>query len=340
MATSVRVMTSVQGHRYDASLYGPLIGKVDQVPLPKSFPADETELLAALDGVAHFHMHWPELTFGTDRSAHERLIEILEKRQIDIVWTQHNLLPHAPDRSWKAIYQLWADAARGLIHHSHWGMERTLAFRTYRPDAVHRVIRHGHWGALRINDEVLDREELARPYKMAPERTHLGVLGAPRSSKDIQLAVDGFLASSREDLDLSIFSLAEHESVPKHPRILGRPYKVASPHDYNRRLAFLDILLLPIRPDGAMLTTGLIGDAIAVAKPSIVSEWPFLTETFGEAAMVYGATADDLGRCLSELDTSTLDDRSDAVRALQDEYAWERSASQTLRLFQELLESR
>ena len=333
-------MTSVQEHRYDAGLYAPLLGQVEQVRLPTSFPADETELLAALDGVLLFHLHWPELMFGTDLRAHERLIEILGERQIQIVWTQHNLLPHAPHRSWKPIYQRWADVSHGVIHHSNWGMERAREFRQYRPDAVHRVIRHGHWGASRSTDEALDRDELARPYKMSPERTHLGVLGAPRASKDISLAVDGFLASSRDDLDLTIFSLAEHESVPKHPRIYARPYKWVSRHVYNRRLAFIDILLLPIRPDGAMLTTGLIGDAIAVAKPAIVSEWPFLTETFGEAAMIYGSTANDLTRCLDELDIASLDDRSDAMRALQDEYGWDRSAEQTLRLFRDLIDSR
>ncbi len=340
VSTPFRVMPSVQGHRYDASLYAPSLGKMDQVPLPKSFPADETELLAALDGVALFNLHWPELMFETNRRAHERLIEILGERQIEIVWTQHNLLPHAPHRSWKPIYQLWANVSHGVIHHSNWGMNRARDFRRYRPDAVHRVIRHGHWGAMRINDDELDREELARPYKMAPDRIHMGVLGAPRTSKDIGLAVDGFLASSRDDLDLTIFSLAENDSVPKHPRILGRPYKSVSRQAYNRRLAFIDVLLFPIRPDGAMLTTGLIGDAIVVAKPAIVSEWPFLTETFGEAAMVYGSTAIDLSKCLDELDVSTLDDRSDAMRTLQEEYAWERSAEQTLRLFRELIDSR
>ncbi len=89
-----------------------------------------------------------------------------------------------------------------------------------------------------------------------------------------------------------------------------------------------------------MLTTGLIGDAIAVGKPSIVSEWPFLTETFGDAAMVYGSSASDLARCLAELDISTLDEQSDKMRALQSEYAWERSAEQTVALFRELVDSR
>ncbi len=227
MSESFRVMTSTRGHRYDRALYAPLAGRVALVLFPASFPDEEPELLTALDGVQIFHLHWPELMLGPNRAAHARLIELLEQRNVRVVWTQHNLQPHTPHRSWQSIYQLWADAAHGVIHHSHWGMARALEFRSYRHDAIHRVIRHGHWGAVRINDRALDREELARPYKMAPERTHLGILGAPRPAKDIRLAVDGFLESGRDDLDLTIFSLADDDIVPKHPRIRARPYRWA-----------------------------------------------------------------------------------------------------------------
>lgn len=152
------------------------------------------------------------------------------------------------------------------------------------------------------------------------------------------MAIEGFMISDRDDMDLAIFSLAEGETAPRHPRILGRPYRKVARETYNRRLAFLDILLFPIRPDGTMLTTGLIGDAIGVAKPAIVSTWPFLTESFGDAAIVFGSTAEELGRCLAELDVATLNERSDAMRALQVDYAWERSAEATLDLFSELLQ--
>jgi glycosyltransferase involved in cell wall biosynthesis len=340
VADQIRVMTSKQGHRYDRALYAPMAERVRQVALPGSFSDTERELLAALEGVDIFHMHWPEFVCGPNRQGHVRLIELLEERNVQIVWTQHNLLPHAGHRAWPGIYQLWADAAMGVIHHSRWGMERALGARSYRPDALHRVIRHGHWGAARVNREALDRDELARPYKMAPERTHLGIIGAPRPAKDIRMAVDGFLESGRDDLDLTIFSLGEGETLPRHPRLLGRPHKFVDRDVFNRRLAFIDILLFPIRPDGTMLTTGLVGDAIAVAKPAIVSDWPFLTETFGDAAIEFGSDAAGLSRCLAELDLSTLDDRSVAMRALQPEYAWERSAEATLELFEELLDRR
>lgn len=332
-------MTSRYGHRYDKALYEPLAGRVEHIGVPASYPGDETALRAALQGIDLFHMHWPELLLGPEIDQHVRLIEILRDRRVRIVWTQHNLLPHIQHRAWPAIYQLWADAAQGVIHHSQWGKERTHDFRSYRPDAIHRVVRHGHWGAIRTNEESLDRDALARPYGMDPARTHLGVLGAPRRGKDLRLVVDGFLASDRDDLDLSIFSLADGETVPAHSRIHGRAYKLASRAAYNRRLAFIDVLVLPFRDDGSMLTTGIIGDVIGVAKPAIVSDWSFLSETFGDAAIVYGHDAEGLRRALDELDSATLDDCSDAMRALQPAHAWERSAAETLDLFERVLEN-
>lgn len=337
MADPIRVVSSRKGHRYDAALYAPMEGRVCRLGLPDSFPECEPKLREPFAGAELFHLHWPELLLGPDPEAHARLIGLLDELGIPILWTQHNLLPHVWHPEWPGIYQLWADAARGVIHHSHWGMERVLEFRRYRSDALHRVIRHGHWGELRTSVDTLDREQLAKPYKMSPDRIHLGILGAPRPGKDHGLVVEGFLGSERDDFDLTIFSLAAGETVPEHPRILGRAYKRVSRSVYNRRLAFLDILIFPIQPDAELLTTGVAADAMAVAKPVITSTWPYLGEIFGEAALVFGSSADDLSACLAELDVATLDERAMAVRALQDAFSWERSAEQTLRLMEDLL---
>lgn len=337
MARQISIMTSQIEHRYDRFLYEPLEGRIGRVGLPSGYRENEDAVAAALDWIDIFHLHWPELLLGPDQRQHALLIETLERQGVPIVWTQHNLLPHVPHRAWGPIYQRWAAAASGVIHHSHWGMRRVLEQRSYHPGAVHRVIRHGHWGAMRVNAEQLDRDELAKPYKLAPERIHLGILGSPRASKDLQLVVDAFLACDRDDLDLAIFSLEPDQQLPKHPRLVGRRYSFVDREIYNRRLAFIDVLILPFRPDGQMLTTGQIGDAIGVGKPAIISDWPFLTESFGEAAIVYGHDVDGLRRCLETLDPATLDDRSDAMRALQPHYEWSGIAEATLDLFETVL---
>ena len=80
---------------------------------------------------------------------HRRLVAVLRERSIPVVWTAHNLTPHEKrPEVYDAIYQLWAETADGVIHHSASGrraMERRYRF---RPDALHAVIPHGHFGDL------------------------------------------------------------------------------------------------------------------------------------------------------------------------------------------------
>lgn len=317
-----------------------MAGRVERRGVPPGAGTDLDAFCAALADAELVHLHWPELLAGPDVRLHRQLVSAVLDARIPIVWTQHNVLPHRYHRAWRSIYQRWADAAEGVIHHSEWGRDRVLGARSYRADAIHRVIRHGHWGTMRDLERPFDRDELAQPFGLTPDRVHLGVLGAPRRGKDIDSVIDGFLAAERNDMDLTIFSLDEGQSVPNHPRIRGRRYRHVDRPMYNRRLAFLDVLILPFRDDGSMLTTGLVADAIATGKPAIVSDWPYLVETLGSAAICYGATADELASCLAAFDASTLDDRSVAIAALQAEYSWERAAEATVALYEELLDRR
>ena len=164
MTDPVRVLSSRFGQRYENALYEPMVGSVERLRFPTSFPDDDGDLLRLLPSVDIFHLHWPELLLPPDLTIHLRLIERLEDAGVKIVWTQHNLLPHVSHPEWPAIYASWADAADGVIHHSEWGMARALEFREFRPNAVHRVIRHGHWGALRQPLPEWNRTLLAENY--------------------------------------------------------------------------------------------------------------------------------------------------------------------------------
>ncbi len=186
VATPFRVMSSRAGHRYDMALYGALNGRVDRIGMPASFPDDESTFLAALDGIDLFHMHWPELLLErTHASARAIDRALAETGVMRIVWTQHNLLPHTEKNDWPAIYQLWADAAMGIIHHSQWGLDLATGFRAI--PAKCRASCDSAWslGRDRINDQHLDRETLARPYKLIPRARIWGSLahpGQPRTS--------------------------------------------------------------------------------------------------------------------------------------------------------------
>ncbi|MGH3168221.1 MAG: hypothetical protein ACRDN0_20355 [Trebonia sp.] len=141
----LRVMSREFGHHYDASLYGPLAGRVAESPLPAAALAGDRAALADCD---IFHVHWPESMLPNDLERHRSLIETLRSASVRIVWTQHNLIPHARDPRWEAIYRAWAAAADAVVHHSEWGRARAQARYRYAPHARHVVIPHGHFGNL------------------------------------------------------------------------------------------------------------------------------------------------------------------------------------------------
>jgi len=333
----IRVMSSKASAPYDRALYAPLAGRVERVVFPKSFPDDEAALRSALESVDIFHLHWPERFLDPDLITHLWLIEILQDMGVRIVWTQHNLLPHFGRPGWAKIYAEWAMAALGVIHHSEWGMRRASSFRPYRADAIHRVIRLAHWGALRHPDPTWDRRTLSERFGLDPDRCHLGVLGAPRLNKDLGVVARGFLESGREDLELVLFSAGPSAKVPDHPRIHLHRYERVPEEDYNAQLAAIDVLILPYGDGGSMLTSGVVADAIAVSKPVIISDWGYLTETFGDAALNYGIEAEGLSSLLAGLDRSTLEERAYAVGLLRARHDPEEIARQTYELLIDLL---
>jgi spore maturation protein CgeB len=97
---------------------------------------------------------------------------------------------------------------------------------------------------------------------------------------------------------------------------------------YRRRLAAVDALVLPFAA-GEMLTTGTVGDAVGLGVPSISSDWPYLTEVLGDAAIVYGQGLADLTACIRGLDREDLERARTAAVALQPTYDWTTVAAQT-----------
>ncbi len=151
----------------------------------------------------------------------------------------------------------------------------------------------------------------------------------------MQLVLDAFAACPRADLGLIALSVGPDDRVPDDPRITALAYEMVDRDTYDRRLRAVDVLVLPIRP-GVLLTNGIVGDAIGAGIPALVSDWEFLAEVLGEAAICYGATAADLTRCLDRLAPAELARAGAAARALQPLYARERVAELTLQVLAEV----
>lgn len=326
----LRVMSREYGHHYDASLYGPLAGRVAERPLP---PAALDGDRAALRDCDVFHLHWPESMLPADLARHQMFIDTLRASEVRIVWTQHNLIPHERDPRWEAVYKAWAAAADAVIHHSEWGRSRALARYCYAPHARHVVIPHGHFGNLMSDVAGVDRAAAEDALGLSPGVLRLGIVGAPRPEKRADIAVAAVAASSRDDIELLVIST--DLPTPGDPRIVVLPYKRMSREDYNRRLAVIDVLVMPF-DDGEMLTTGTVGDAVGLGLPSLVSDWPYLAEALGDAGIRYGSSVSDLARCIDALGTEQLDRARKAAVRLQDDYDWNRLAEKHFELLEQV----
>jgi glycosyltransferase involved in cell wall biosynthesis len=339
VAPVLRVATSSSAHHYNRSVYDPIAGAVEETQFPFEWFQDPARASAEfLDALDVFHLHWPEWT-SHDPAAHRALIDRLHAHAVRIVWTQHNLVPHSRDPSLTELYALWAAVADGVVHHSRWGEARVRATYRFRDDAIHRVIPHPHFGHLSgvaaggsdDGSAAAQRAEVERELELSPCAIRLGIVGAPRPEKDVQLALDAFAACRRDDLGLLVLSLGADDRVPDDPRIAARPYEMVARAVYDRRLRAVDALLFPIRA-GDLLTSGVVGDAIAAGLPSIVSDWPFLAEALGDAAIAYGATREDLTTCLERLDGAMLARAAAAARARREDCSSERVGAMTLDL--------
>ncbi|HEY2997597.1 MAG TPA: hypothetical protein VGJ43_03430 [Acidimicrobiales bacterium] len=333
VTAKLRVVSSADHHWYHRCLYAPLAERVDVRPVPYHLLDDREQLAAALADVDVVHLHWPEWLTGPSPRRAQRVADNLRATGVPVVWTQHNLAPHA-DPGNADLYRPWAAVAAGVVHHSEWGRAAITARYDFAPDARHVVIPHGHWGPLMTGLATTDRAEAERELGLAPCRLRIGSVGAPRPGKATQLLLDGFHASSRDDVQLLVLN-HDGETVPDDPRITALPYAEVPREVYDRRLATVDVLAMPLE-GGTYLTTGQVADAVGAGLPALVSPWSYLAEALGGLAIPYGRTAADLAATIDALDDATLDRARAAVPERRAALDWAPLAEATWGLLDEV----
>ncbi|HUP85100.1 MAG TPA: hypothetical protein VM143_05470 [Acidimicrobiales bacterium] len=299
----LRVLTTGLTHHYHRSIYDPLVSAqavADHQISTSRLLGGGASYLAGWDA---FHLHWPEWFLGPDLGRHRTAIDVLRDSGVRIVWTQHNLVPHDKDPRQRAIYDAWAGAADGVVHHSEYGRQRVESRYAFRADAVHRVIPHVHFGHLSGDARVDGRDGPIR----------LGVVGAPRAEKDVQAVLDAFHRTTRDDVELHVYSLGPGDVAPDDPRITAIAYEMVDRATYDERLRSVDALILPF-DEADMITTGTVGDVIGAGVGALVSSWGYLTETLGDAGIPYG---DDLTAAIEALDRPALSRAAAAARSLR-----------------------
>jgi len=103
------------------------------------------------------------------------------------------------------------------------------------------------------------------------------------------------------------------------------------------KVAACDAIALPFDPDGDMLATGTVFDAIGVGIPALVSDWPFLTETLGDAGVRVGHRAGDIAAALDRLHADDLTVAGSRMDDLRSDYEWQPIADATFALFERVV---
>jgi hypothetical protein len=333
--SKLRVLSSEVTSFYHEALYAPI---ADQVTTEQVW-LYETEDNAFLRDWDWFHMHWPEWYLSSDFEANELFIDRLRRAGVRILWTQHNLVPHDQDPAMVPVYELWASAADAVSHHSQWGMRRAIETYRYRPDVVHRVIPLMWFGEDAPDRTDADRAAVEAELGLGPSNLRLGVIGAPRPAKRIDLVMEAVVQCTRQDVELVVFSLGAGQSAPDDPRVVGLPYERVPRQVFDRRLRALDVVVLPFEP-GLMLTTGTVGDVVGAGLAALTSDWEYLAEALGFAAIRYGQTADDLTACIEQLNPADIDRAGAAARALRSRYDRRRVARLHLEFLRDVMAGR
>ncbi|MFN8051481.1 MAG: hypothetical protein U0Q22_08605 [Acidimicrobiales bacterium] len=322
------VHVTLNHHHYVRTVYDPISERPGGRVAERPWGGD----LADAGDVAH--LHWPEWCFGFGRrlDEHQAIAARLRSEGTRIAWTQHNLTPHLDEPDvYDPIYQAWAEVCDLAIHHSDWGRRQVLERYEFADDCRHVVIPHPHFGPLVTPNAHVDRDEAARLLGLdagpAPA-IRIGIIGAPRKEKDVQLVIDALLASGRDDIQLAIWSMSFTDAVPDDPRIVTELYANADRATYDLRLAACDAIALPFTGH-TMLATGTASDLVATGTPGLVSDWPYLVEHLGDAGIAMGQTVESWAAGLASLDADRLRDAAAATAALQDRYAPERIAAAT-----------
>ena len=320
----LRVASTIHGHPYDRSLYDPLADRV--VTTGAGIPDDK--LIRRLRDIDVLHMAWPEWWSGVDPKRTAEVLGQVKATGTAIVWTQHNLLPHffKTDEA-GASYQLWAEAADAVIHHSEVG--RGVALDTYRygTHTEHHVIPHGHWGREYESVAHVTRQDVELSEGWAPCGLRVAVIGTPRVEKYLQLVVDAVAACQRDDIQL-VIRVDLSVAVPNDPHIIAEHGHLDF-NQYLRRMKAFDAVILPFAPTG-MLTTGTAFDCLGAGVPAITSDWNFFDETFAGADIRYGSTVEDLAQCLDGLTPQELDRSRQALIERRPAFDWNPIADQTL----------
>ena len=294
----------------------------------------------SLQEVRIFHLHFID-ELGLDLEGTQEFIERLRSTGTAIVWTGHDLIPHDKNYThFEPLFSAWAQAADGVIHHSRSGEKRLRASYNFRSDCEHVVIANSYRREHADHRLRRHRREIEASFGLASAPIRVGLIGMPRVERRVVDFLVGVTRSTNQDIQVVCWSLHPSETAPRDERIaIAENWHYVDDDVMLRRLAICDLIAIPIAPEGEMLTTGLVSDALGMGLGMLISSWDYLTEIAGDAAIYCGNTANEIADSLNRLVIDDVVKARQASMRIRDERHWDHARVPMLEFYRRVLAS-
>ena len=279
------------------------------------------------EGVDIFHVHWPEGLFrqpcrGLVRRAVRRLYLGLSGAQEEwgrwlyethealrrihqagrtIVWTQHNRYPHdrnaANAAAYRQLYECFAAAADGVIHHSIWGEAQVVGDYTWSSGAVRAVIPFGYFPD--SADGRLDRPTARRRVGLDESAFVLLTVGRIEPRKRLDLLVRAVGSLDDPSCRLVLVGQGERASVETLRAQGGGRVIDTGPLSAEELAVYAhaaDFLIFAPMED--QLTTGGPHLSESFLVPQLTTRTGYTEEILGDTALYFLPEVEDIRRAI------------------------------------------
>jgi len=305
------------------------------------------QLISLMPDIIHFH--WPEsLCDGRVANKDEVISNLrsslrrLKEKNIKLVWTMHNLLPHDTKSIPfdKELYQLFADSADGCIHHSQCGLKEAIKTYQYVPETEHIVIKHGcHINKVKLE---VSRFEARQELGLSSDANIYVTVGAIRPYKKIELLIETLVRRDGNEILLIAGGVSDKEyaqqlidmeGVSKHVKFLN--YVESS--DMPKVIRASDYLV--VAHGQSELTSAAPHFSQQYLIPLICPDAPYYREVLGGSALYYESdnSSNGFNDCLEKSGNADTRAMIKSLETNRHDYAWKKAGEETRFFYTKLL---
>ncbi|MCJ8331307.1 MAG: hypothetical protein HRT89_02785 [Lentisphaeria bacterium] len=310
-------------HDYNRALYDAIGDRIDETG--KDFHVPFSEFSSALANQDILHIGWPEHAFepGDEDDSVEKLLGFVEgigDLDLKVFWTMHNALPHYKRDQDEALYDAWAKIVDGVAHHSDYGMKRMKATLPYKDSAKHIVSYHGHYGEQMQTP--LTRAECEAKRGLPDCVIRYAVIGRAQKEKQVQLIIDAFHKTDRDDIQLYLTATDSNINVPDDARIFAQPNNAFIEREEISEQAKVCDCFVSAHDGERYLTSGTVADAVGLGAAMLNIDWEYLTEICGDMAISFNGTEADLQNKFQSITVEEINQSKEKSKQLQEKYSW------------------